>query len=233
MTNPQPISFSSTKIEIIKSILKKLEGNKKKKEFRIISFNEFFSFLNTSENDFITKLLKIKLLDFGFKGKYYGFQEVPDDLIEIPDQQYKINHEIKKIETQYLPKKVYNAYMKLNQSLYMDKNKTLLILSGYRSPAYQLFVFLWYLKYYKFDFAKTIKRAAIPGYSEHSFSEKQAIDFITEDGSPTEENPTDFEKTTEYQWLLKNANRFHFYETNPRNNTLGTMFEPWHWSYMK
>jgi LAS superfamily LD-carboxypeptidase LdcB len=106
-------------------------------------------------------------------------------------------------------------------------------LSGYRSPAYQIFVFLWYLKFYKFNFPQTIKRAAIPGYSEHGFPERQAIDFITEDGSPSEKNPSDFEKTVEYRWLRKNADKFNFYETNPKNNNLGTMFEPWHWAHIE
>lgn len=217
----------------IDSIFKKLEEEKKKKEFRVVSFDHLFKLIDKNEQDIINRLLKVNPHGFGFKGQFYGITNVPNDLVEITNQQYKLKDETKKIDTQYLPTEAFSAYEKLNQALFNDEKKKLLVLSGYRSPAYQAFVFLWYLKVYEFDFAKTLKRAALPGYSEHGFPGRQAIDFITEDGSPTEKNPLDFEKTVEYKWLLKNANKFNFHLTNPRNNQLGTMYEPWHWSYIK
>jgi zinc D-Ala-D-Ala carboxypeptidase len=55
---------------------------------------------------------------------------------------------------------------------------------------------------------------------------------MPENGSPTEDNLEDFESTDEYKWLEKNAKKFGFYLTNPRNNKLGTIYEPWHWAYI-
>lgn len=233
MTDASKFLISAQEKISTDSIFKKLEEEKKKKEFRVVSFDNLFKLLDKDEQALINRLLKANPLEFGFKGKFYGVVEVPNDFIEITNQQYKRKEETKTIDTQYLSKEVFSAYAKLNESLHSDTKRKLLVLSGYRSPAYQSFVFLWYLKFYRFDFAKTLKRAALPGYSEHGFPDRQAVDFITEDGRPTEENPLDFEKTVEYKWLTENAKKFDFYLTNPRNNTLGTMYEPWHWAYIK
>ncbi len=233
MTKSTKFSIASVEEKYIDSILEKIDPEKKKSEFRVVSFDGFYRLFNTEERSFIKGLIAIDPLEYGFKGKFFGIHEVPNDLVEVKDQKYHIKDEIKTVDIQYVPKQTYEAYQKLNESLYAEEKKKLLVLSGYRSSAYQAFVFLWYLKYYKFDLQKTIKRAAIPGYSEHSFPTQQAIDFMTEKGSPTEENPEDFENTVEYKWLEKNANHFKFYLTNPRNNKLGTMYEPWHWAYIE
>lgn len=225
--------FSQTNKKLVESILEKIEKEKDKKGFRVVTFDKLFDLLNKNEVDFIQELLKLDLLKYGFKGKFFGIHNVPNNLVEVKNQQYKLNSNLKDIDTQYLPQEGFNAYESLNKNLYKDIKKKLLVLSGYRSPAYQTFVFLWYLKFYKFDFAKTIKRAAIPGYSEHGFPDRQAIDFITETGQPSEDNPLDFEKTAEYKWLKEYAEKFSFYETNPPNNKLGTMYEPWHWAFVK
>ncbi|HSA83277.1 MAG TPA: D-alanyl-D-alanine carboxypeptidase family protein [Patescibacteria group bacterium] len=233
MTDTSGFIISTQEKISVDSIFKKLEDEKKKKEFRVVSFESLFKLLDENEQDLIKRLLKVNPLEFGFKGKFYGIQEVPTDLVEITNQQYRLKEETKAIDTQFLPQETSSAYEKLNQSLFNDTKKKLLVLSGYRSPAYQAFVFLWYLKEYEFDFTKTLKRAALPGYSEHGFPDRQAIDFITEDGSPSEKDPENFEKTVEYTWLTENANKFNFHLTNPRDNQLGTMYEPWHWAYVK
>jgi LAS superfamily LD-carboxypeptidase LdcB len=233
MTDTSGFLISSQEKISIESIFKKLEDEKKKKGFRVVSFDDLFKLLNKNEQNIINRLLKVNPHDFGFKGKLYGITDVPNDLVEIANQQYKLKNETKIIDTQFLPQETFSAYEKLNESLYNDEKRKLFVLSGYRSSAYQAFVFLWYLKVYGFDFAKTLKRAALPGYSEHGFPDRQAIDFITEDGSPSEKDPEGFEKTVEYTWLTKNASKFDFHLTNPRDNKLGTMHEPWHWAFIK
>lgn len=132
---------------------------------------------------------------------------------------------------QYLPKQVWQAYKKMSNALQKDTGKTLLVSSGYRSPAYQIIIFLHYLKHYKNNLKKTLRRVALPGWSEHGNPNQQAIDFMTKDGKPSEKNPLDFIKTREYSWLVKNANNYNFYLSYPRNNKLGIMFEPWHWHF--
>lgn len=104
MTNPPNHLLSQTEKELVNSILTKIESEKTKKGFRIISFDNLFKLLNATEQKFIKKLLKINLLEYGFKGKFYGIQEISSDLVEIADQQYKKHDDIKTIEIQYLKK---------------------------------------------------------------------------------------------------------------------------------
>lgn len=232
MATPK-FSISPREKKVVVSIWEKIENEKKNTEVKIISFDSLFKLFNRDEKILVKKFRDINPLIYGFKGSYLAIQNVPKNLVAIRGQKYKLKEKLEKIETQYLPRPVYLAYRKLNAALYKDTKKKLLVDSGYRSPAYQVITFLWYLNFHKFNFSKTIKRVAIPGYSEHGFPKGQAVDFITTDGIPSDEKPLDFTKTIEYKWLLENANKFGFYQSYPRNNKLGVMFEPWHWQFRK
>lgn len=219
--------------QLISSILERLEAEKKNREVEVINFDHLFKLLNRGERELVRKFRDLDPLLYGFRGRYLGEQRIPSNLIAIRNQKYRSMGKIEKIETQYLPKPAYLAYRKLNATLDKDAKKNLLVESGYRSPAYQLIVFLYYLNFHKFNFIKTVKRVAMPGYSEHGFPRSQAVDFITTDGIPNDERPLDFAKTIEYKWLSKNANRFGFYQSYPRNNKSSVIFEPWHWQFRK
>lgn len=226
-------TISSGDKKLIALVLAKIREKKKTGKLRIFGFESLYRLLDKNEINLIKKLLLIEPLKYGFKGKYLGLAGVPNDLVAIRTQKYKFEGKTKSTGEQYLPKQVFLAYKKLNSALYKDTGKKLLVGSGYRSPAYQVITFLWHLNFHKFNFNKTIKRVAIPGYSEHGFARWQAIDFMTDDGIPTVHKPADFAKTVEYKWLLENANRFGFYQSYPRNNKLGVAFEPWHWQFRK
>ncbi|MBU3923037.1 D-alanyl-D-alanine carboxypeptidase family protein [Patescibacteria group bacterium] len=217
--------IDSEKKEIIDSILNKLE----KEKTVLISFKNFYGLLEKNEVELCRKFLKINPRKYGFKGKYFGIKSVPKKLIEIKGQKYIENEKIKNIATQYLSGRVYKLFIKLNKGLQKDLNRKLLIDSCYRSPAYQLFTFFYYLKFLNWNFRNTIKRVALPGYSEHGDPFNPAIDFITRDGKPSDKKPLDFLETKEYEWLLKNADKFGFYLSYSKKNKYGIMFEPWHW----
>jgi len=217
--------------QTVKSTLKKIKEKQFKTNLLLISFLDFEILLNKTELSLLKKFLKMNPMDYGFKGEKYGVTQVPKGVIILKNQTYSHKGKSKVLSAQYLPTKAYNAYQKLNQAILEDINKNLLIESGYRSPANQMIVFYWYLNFYKFDFGKTAKRVALPGYSQHGYPKEQAMDFMTEGGIPTDERPYDFAKTKEYKWLLKNAKKYKFYQSYPRNNKLGVMFEPWHWQY--
>jgi zinc D-Ala-D-Ala carboxypeptidase len=68
--------------------------------------------------------------------------------------------------------------------------------------------------------------SAPPGYSEHHSG--RAIDLITDGVRPLEQ---EFEHTTAFQWLCKNAGRFGFALSFPPNNRYGYAYEPWHWYF--
>ncbi len=203
--------------KIINSILLKTYKSKKIKNLRIISFPRLYKYLNKTELELIKNFLQLNPRKYGFKGKFFGIKRVPKNLMTIREQ--------------YLPRPVYLAFQRMNKALKNETERKLLIDSGYRSPAYQTILFLYYLKLHRFNFLRTAQGVAFPGYSEHGNPERQAIDFITTGGVPSDEKPIGFEKTREFKWLLKNANKFGFYLSYPKNNKEGVMFEPWHWRF--
>lgn len=67
---------------------------------------------------------------------------------------------------------------------------------------------------------------AAPGFSEHHTG--RAIDIGTPGCDALVE---EFENTTAFQWLSKQAEEFGFALSYPRGNPLGISYEPWHWCY--
>ncbi len=112
-----------------------------------------------------------------------------------------------------------------------DLGKRLLVESGYRSPAYQLYLFMFYMPKHGYSIRETNRFVALPGYSEHGNPQKQAIDFINAEGVNGEDHPELFEALPEYDWLQKRAQWFGFHLSYPRDNEQHTAFEPWHWRF--
>lgn len=68
--------------------------------------------------------------------------------------------------------------------------------------------------------------SAPPGYSEHHTG--CAVDINTPGCVATEEP---FEDTDAFRWLMVHAERFGFTLSYPRGNSLGFIYEPWHWCF--
>jgi hypothetical protein len=136
-----------------------------------------------------------------------------------------------KLDAQYLPRDAYNAYQAMMNAMEKEIGKRLLVESGYRSPAYQLYLFLFYMAKHDFSIRETNRHVALPGCSEHGSPARQAIDFITPGGINGEDHPEEFEALEEYRWLQKRAKSFGFYLSYPRGGK--SAFEPWHWHYEK
>lgn len=219
--------------ELSNSILEKLKKIKSEMadEIVLVDLKTLSQKLTANEIKLINEILIIDPTKYGFNGEYLGLDKIPNDLIAIRGQKYAFKRKIHQIETQYLRKAVYGAYSQMDKSILTDLGKNLLIDSAYRSPIYQCLTFLYFFKIHKFNFETTTKRVAIPGYSEHCSTTKPAIDFITENGLPSDKKPLNFVRSVEYRWLKKNASRFGFVQSYPKYNNLGIMFEPWHWRY--
>lgn len=217
--------FTEAEKKIIASLCEKGRAEQRRNEkFALISFDNFYQLFNTEEVSIIKKYLAIDPKDLEYKLPYLGLEDTPQNIVPITGQTYTVDGETKEIPCQYLPATTFEAYKKLNAEI----GGTLKVLYGYRSPARQVFMFFDILeRIYNFDFNKTLQRVCLPAYSEHVYPKKQAIDFITAGGVKGEA----FEQTSEYLWLKENAQRFNFFESYPKDNALGMMYEPWHWHH--
>jgi D-alanyl-D-alanine carboxypeptidase len=103
---------------------------------------------------------------------------------------------------------------------------TLKPFSGFRSYTHQMGLIQRRLNEGR-ELTKVLTHIAIPGFSEHHTG--RAIDIHAE-GHPILEE--EFELTPEFQWLSKNAGKYQFRLSYPRDNDQGIIFEPWHWFYV-
>jgi len=71
-----------------------------------------------------------------------------------------------------------------------------------------------------------LRVSAPPGYSEHHSG--RAVDLTTEGVRALE---VEFENTAAFEWLSRNAQRFGFSLSYPRQNRYGYAYEPWHWCF--
>ncbi len=218
--------------ELIESLLIKVDKARQHDErIAVISHEDLPKILHTEEISIIDRVYAIDPTIYGFKGPKLALEPVPDTLIKVEPQPYKYQGEQYYTNVQFIPEAPYEAFRLMADAMESQIGRKLLIESSYRSTAYQAITFLSILKINKFDVSKTAKRAAIPGYSEHSTPSQLALDLQNIDGIPSDETPQDFEGTQEYNWLVSNAQRFDFFMSYPKNNPYGLMFEPWHWRY--
>ena len=176
---------------------------------RLSSMEDLWKVTDNKTKLLIKKILQIDPAKFGFKG-------------ENSLDPYS-----------YLPKPVFRAFNKMNRAFIKAfPGRKLVVGSGYRSPAYQIATLIYILvNNYNFDISQTLKRVAMPQYSQHCSVSETAIDMMNVGGEPTDEHPEEFKNSVEYDWLTKNAKQFGFYESYPPNNPYGIVWEPWHWQY--
>jgi D-alanyl-D-alanine carboxypeptidase len=102
---------------------------------------------------------------------------------------------------------------------------TLLLVSGFRSVDYQARLFRKKINAGQ-SLGDILAVNAAPGFSEHHTG--RAIDVATPGSRPLTE---EFEQSDAFRWLSKNAGRFGFAMSYPRDNAAGFVFEPWHWAF--
>jgi len=172
--------------------------------------------------------------DYGVSTPYAGdLEPVPANLVTVSGQQCTEHGQQQTLGKKYVPRHIFDAYVRMNDAFMSEhRDRRLLIQSCYRSPAYQVVVFInWLINGYHGDIAKTIRHASPPRYSQHTIASKAAIDFRNIDGSPSNGSPEDFKETIEYAWLRQHGGEFCFYESWPEGNEFGMRAEPWHWQY--
>ena len=123
-------------------------------------------------------------------------------------------------------KKMYKSLMKMRDDA-KKEGVYLVFLSGFRSIELQKEIF-YSLKSIRSQIAMERARvSAPPGYSEHSTG--FAIDIGDALNRETDFE-VEFETTSAYKWLERNAAKYHFkLSFDKKQNSVD--YEPWHWRY--
>ena len=226
--------LEAAEIDTLQATLRTLEptitAKKADGTANVLTWDALYEPLSPEQRAFLDEFRKLKAEALGATSHYFGEGPTPD-LVPVGPQQSLKDGVAKPLDPQYLPRNVLEAYQRMMEAMEKDLGKRLLVESGYRSPAYQLYLFLFYLPKHDYSIIETNKFVALPGHSEHGYPPRQAIDFINQEGINGEDHPEEFEALAEYAWLQQHAKEFGFALSYPRDNPYHTSFEPWHWHY--
>ena len=197
----------------------------------ILTWDAFYEPLNAAQRAMLDAFRGLKAESLGATSHFFGSPAQEPDLVPVGTQTIAKDGQTKPLDPQFLPRPAHEAYLAMMDAMQRDLGTRLLVESGYRSHAYQLYLFLFYLPKHGYSIRETNRFVALPGYSEHGNPDRQAIDFINGAGINGEDHPEAFEALPEYAWLQQHAARFGFSLSYPRDNPHHTAFEPWHWHY--
>jgi LAS superfamily LD-carboxypeptidase LdcB len=228
------VKLSDTDGAMVEQVVKRLEPmiaqRRSRGDIAALTFEELYRPLDGEERAFLRHFQNLDTRLLNITIPYQGIPSKTPDLVVIKGQIMKLaGNETQEIPSQFLPRDVYDAYSAMMAAMKKDIGKTLYIESGYRSAAYQLYLFVFYLKNHGYSIRETARFVAWPGYSEHGQPVHQAIDFVNEWGIDGQDDPAVFEALEEYQWMLRHAGPYGFKLSYPRSSKMA--FEPWHWYY--
>ena len=216
--------------EILKTLEPVITAKKQGGTANLLTWEGLYTPLIPAQRAFLDEFRALKGQALGATSRYFG-EVAASDLVPVGPESVRKDGVLTRLDRQYLPSPVFEAYVQMMEAMNTDIGKRLYIESGYRSPAYQLYLFLYYLPKHDYSVTETNRFVALPGHSEHGYPLRQAIDFMNEDGISGEDHPEAFETLPEYRWLQQHARAFKFALSYPRDNTERTAFEPWHWHY--
>ena len=197
----------------------------------LLAWEQLYQPLTVEERAFAESFRTLHAERLGATSHFFGRLQTEPDLVPVGPQQIMKQGQPSTLDPQYLPRAAHQAYETMMKAMQKDLGTKLLVESGYRSHAYQRYLFLHYMPNHNYSIRETNRHVALPGYSEHGAPQRQAIDFINAQGINGEDHPEEFEALPEYAWLQSNASQFGFFLSYPRNNTQNTAFEPWHWHF--
>ncbi len=201
----------------------------------LITFEELYAGLSQREVEFLEQFRRVDPAEVGGSSRRLPAPAAGAEFVRLEDQPILRDGKRIRLDTQYLPRSAHEAYRRMMAAMEEDLGKRLLVESGYRSPAYQLYLFLYYMPKHGHSVRETNRHVALPGCSEHGSPDFQAIDFITPEGVNGEDRPEEFEELQEYGWLQARAQEFGFRLSYPRpsasSGQAASAFEPWHWHW--
>lgn len=212
--------------ELIATMLQKIKTDEKA---AAVSFDELHSNVSGQARKLSEKVTQLHPARYGVNRSAVAPKET-GNLMVVRGQSYTTADGRHKIPPRLVPRHTFRAFQAMNHSMKKDIGRQLVVQSGYRSPAYQLFVFLFQLKSNDWNVEKTLQTVALPGYSEHAAAQQQALDLRAA-SFVGPHNMYDFSRLPAYRWLNENAHEFGFTLSYPEDNDTGTRFEPWHWRH--
>jgi len=235
--------LSQEDISQVKMVLKKLDPvileKDKAHTLVTLTFNDLYQPLTKTEQRFLKQFLHLNAKKLDIKIPYRGMASGKEKLVKIvgqkvkvlPREREKFKTDVRELPVQFVPPQVLEKFTLMMDAMDKDIGKRLFVESAYRSSAYQLYLFLFYLKKHHYSIKETAQFVALPGFSEHGCVNHQAIDFINDDGINGEDNPAEFDALPEFAWLQKHAKDFGFVLSYPKGSLTGITYEPWHWRY--
>ena len=224
-----------SEVETLRTTLQALESpvSQKKQDgaANLLTWEQLYAPLSPEQRAFLDAFRALRGDALGATSRYFGEPSATPDVVPVGRQEIRQHGTAKPLDPQYLPQPVLDAYERMMSAMQAELGRRLLVESGYRSAAYQLYLFLFYLPKHGHSIRETNRFVALPGHSEHGYPPSQAIDFINEAGVNGEDHPEEFEALPEYAWLQQHAPSFRFVLSYPRDNASHTSFEPWHWRY--
>ena len=225
--------LNESETTLLKSTLKNLDPlvteRKADGTAPLMSFKELYTPLTPKQIDFLEGIRHLDPASLSGSSRKLSAPAGDESFIRLESQAILKEGKPTRLDSQYLPRLAFEAYQAMMAAMEADLGKRLLVESGYRSPAYQLYLFLFYLPKHGTSILETNRHVALPGCSEHGSPPFQAIDFITPAGINGEDRPEEFEELQEYGWLKARAHEFGFTLSYPRGGT--SAFEPWHWHW--
>jgi len=158
-------------------------------------------------------------------------EEIPENILgHLPYEEASLN-ELKAITIDGGIKLRHKAADKFLQMQRDAKAQGVILtpISGFRSIKNQEYLFFQVKEQRKQATTKRAEVSAPPGYSEHHTG--YAID-IGDGNAPATNLSTNFEKTSAYQWLSRNAAKYSFEISFTPDNLQGISYEPWHWRFV-
>ncbi|HAL45675.1 MAG: hypothetical protein A2Y12_01690 [Planctomycetes bacterium GWF2_42_9] len=229
--------LSQPDINEVKAVLTALEPlineRNAKNNLASLSFDELYEPLVGSQKKFLKQFETLDANALAVKIPYRGIATGKEKFVILTGQKIKVKGEDFIIPPQFLPVDVNECYTNMMAAMQKDIGKRLYVESAYRSSAYQLYLFVYYLQNHDYSIRETVKFVALPGFSEHGCPRCQALDFINADGINGDGCPEQFDALPEYAWLMKNAHKFNFVLSYPKDSQSGITYEPWHWRFEK
>lgn len=125
---------------------------------------------------------------------------------------------------QWLEPRAARAFLRMRARA-LEDGVVLEVVSAFRSADYQLGI-LRRKRERGESIAQILAVSAAPGYSEHHSG--RALDLTTPGYAALEQ---EFEDSPAFAWLMRDAARFRFHLSYPRDNRHRIAYEPWHWCW--